>query len=110
MITLDEKTLWWWQPSRRDKEIVEVVTPEDELIAQFTYSGIHTLVSRDVKDDTVHGVLEVDDPYANRPAMLDQLVSMTVVLVERGRRRGRDLHGFEGTNALAGLASDGIKR
>ena len=108
MITLDGKALWWWQTSRRDNRVAEVVTSGNEIIAQFTYSGIHTLVGRDVKDDTVLGVLEVGDQYASQPAVLDQLVSMTVVLVERGRRRGRNLRGVEGTNALAGMVSDGI--
>lgn len=38
--------------------------------------------------------------------MLDQLVSMTVVLVERSKRRGRQLHGAEGISPMMSLASN----
>lgn len=107
MITIDGKPLWWWQPSRRDKQVAEVVTDTSKLIAQFTYTGEHTLVGRDVKDDAVLGVLEVDELYASQREVLDQLVSMAALLVERGRRRGRNLRGTEGTSPMAGLASNG---
>ena len=107
MITVGGIPLWWWQPSRRNKEIAELVTDRNELVAQFTYSGEHTLLGRDVKDDTVLGVLEVDGHYASQRNLLDQLVCTTVVLVERGRRRGRNLRGAEGTSPMFGLASGG---
>lgn len=106
-ITHDGKPLWLWQPSIQDKYLVQVLTASNELIAQFTYSGEHTFVGRDVKDNTVLGVLEVDGTHAHDQAMLDQLVCMTVVLVERSKRRGRKLHGAEGTSPMTSLALNG---
>ena len=107
MVTVDGKLQWWWQPSQGDKLVAEVVTAENDLMALFTYSGEHVLVGRDVKDDTVLGVLEIDAKYASQPSVLDQLVSMTVVLVERARRRGRNLRGAEGTSPRVSLAVTG---
>ncbi len=107
MVTVDGKPLWFWQPSQEDKYLVQVVTAANGLVAQFTYSGEHTFVGRDVKDDTVLGILEVAEPYASQQAVLDQLVSMTVVLVERSKRRGRKLHGSEGTRPMNSLALNG---
>ena len=105
MITVDGRAQWWWQPSRSNKYVAEVVTAGNELMGLFTYSGDHVLVGRDVKDDTVLGLLEIDMKYANQQSVLDRLVSMTVLLVERARRRGRNLHGADGTSPLATLAA-----
>ena len=108
MITHDGNPLWWWQPSQRDTKVAEVVTAGNEFMAQFTYSaGGHSLVGRDVKDDTVLGVLEVGGRYACQPAVLDQIVSMTAVLVERAKRRGRNQRGYEGTSPITSLAMGG---
>ena len=107
MVTVDGRPLWYWQPSQQDKYLVQVVTAANGLVAQFIYSGEHTFVGRDVKDDTVLGVLEVAEPYASQEAMLNQLVSMTIVLVERSKRRGRKLHGTEGTRPMMSLALNG---
>lgn len=107
MVTVDGKLLWYWQPSQEDRYLVQVVTAAKGLMAQFTYSGEHTFVGLDVKDDTVLGVLEVNEPYASQQAVLDQVVSMTVVLVERSKRRGRKLHGAEGSRPMMSLAPNG---
>ncbi|KAL6721162.1 hypothetical protein ACLMJK_000264 [Lecanora helva] len=105
VVTASGIALWWWQPSQRNKDVAEVVTSDNELIAQFTYSGEHVLFGRDVKDNTVLGVLEVDEQHAAQRAVLDELVSITAVLVERARRRGRNLRGYEGTGPRASLAA-----
>lgn len=92
MATVNGKPLWCWQPSQRDGYFVQVVTAAKGLLAPFTYSGENTLVGRDVEDDTVLGVLKVNEPHASQQAVLDQVVSMTDVLVESSKRRGRKLH------------------
>ena len=108
VVTVDGKALWWWQPSRHSKLVAEVVTARNELMAGFTFSGEHTLVGRNVKDDTVLGVLEVGEQYVKRREVLDQLVSMTVVLVERGKRRGQNLRAIERTSPIASSLSSGM--
>ena len=107
MVSVDGNPLQWWQPSRQNFHMAEVMNTRDEFMARFTYSGDHTLLGRDPKNDTVLGVLEVDGQHASQPAVLDQIVSMTAVLVERGRRRGRNMRKLEGSNPMASLMSGG---
>ncbi|KAK4696097.1 ribosome assembly protein 3, partial [Lecanoromycetidae sp. Uapishka_2] len=57
-ITANGKLCWWWQPSKVDKYRMEIVTPSDRLLAQFTYTGEHAFMGRDVKDGTVLGDLQ----------------------------------------------------
>lgn len=69
-------------------------------------------MGRDVKDDTGLGSLEVSEE-AYEQGVVDQMVCMTVVLVERTKRRGRKLKGSEGGAPMASLGSvaitDGFK-
>lgn len=107
MVTVDGTPLWWCQPSRQNILTTEVVSIHDELMARFTYSGDQTLLGIDLKNKTVLGVLEVDRKYTSQPTVLDQIVSMTVTLVERGRRRGRNLHRLDPTSPMASIMTGG---
>ncbi len=74
---------------------MQAVTAANGQMAQCTCSGETTFVGKIVENDTVLGVLEVGESYAGQQALLDELMSMKVVLVESQERRGLKLHGTE---------------
>ncbi|MCJ1274098.1 hypothetical protein MMC21_001893 [Puttea exsequens] len=93
--------LYWWQVSKANQYVIEIAITNNELVARFTYSGEHAYKGRDVKDGTVLGILEVAEA-----GVLDELVSMTVVLIERAKRRGKILKGADGTAPVTSLAAE----
>lgn len=101
--TIDGVPWGWWQPSQVDNLLVEMVAPSNELIARFVYSNDHNFSDKVIKFDTVLGKLQVDEQYASNQTMLDQVVCMTVTLVEREKRRQHKLRGEEGTAPVASL-------
>lgn len=86
-----------------DNLLVEIVAPSNELIARFAYSNNHNFSDKVIKFDTVLGELQVEEQYASNQTVLDQVVCMTVTLVEREKRRQHELKGEEGTAPVASL-------
>ncbi|KAF6219356.1 hypothetical protein HO133_005181 [Letharia lupina] len=101
--TIDGMPWGWWQPSQVDNLLVEIVAPSNELIARFVYSNDHNFSDKVIKFGTVLGELQVDEQYASNQTVLDQVVCMTVTLVEREKRRQHKLRGEEGTAPVASL-------
>ena len=101
--TIDGKPWGCWQPSQADNLLVEIVAPSNELIARFVYSNDHNFSDKVIKFGTVLGELQVDDQYASNQTVLDQVVCMTVTLVEREKRRQHKLRGEEGTAPVTSL-------
>ena len=98
--------LWgWWQPSQVDNLLVEIVAPSHEIIARFVYSNDHSFSDKIIKFGTVLGALQVDEQYANNQAVLDQIVCTTLTLVEKEKRRQRNLRREEGTPPVASLTA-----
>ena len=101
--TIDGKLWAWWQPSQADKLLVEIVAPSNDLIARFVYSNDHNFSDKVIKFGTMLGELQVDDQYASNQTVLDQVVCMTVTLVEREKRRQYKMRGEEGTAPVTSL-------
>ena len=93
----------WWQPSQVDNLLVEIVAPSNELIARFVYSNDHEFSDKVIKFNTVLGELQVDEQYASNQTLLDQVVCMTVTLIEREKRRQHNLRGEEKTAPVTRL-------
>ncbi len=81
-----------------------MVTTSNRLPAEFTYSGEHTFMGRDITDGAVLETLEVSEEGFEQ-GVLDQVVCITVVLVERAKRRGRFLKGADGGAPMTGLGT-----
>lgn len=105
IVTVNGQPVWWWQPSKVDKYRMEIVTSSNRLLARFAYSGEHTFMGRDVKHGTTLGNLEVSQE-AYEKGVVDQVVCMTIVFVERTKRRGRKLKGSEGGAPMTSLGSN----
>lgn len=103
-VNVNGKPCWWWQPSKVSKYRAEMVTPSNRLLAELTYSGEHTFMGRDVTDGAVLGTLKVSEE-AFEQGVLDQVVCITAVLVERAKRRGRILKGADGGAPMTGLGT-----
>ena len=104
VVAILDGELWgWWQPSQADNLLVEIVAPSNELIARFVYSNDHNFSDKVIKFGTVLGELQIDDQYASNQSVLDQVVCMTVTLVEREKRRQHKLRGEEGTAPVTSL-------
>ena len=101
--TIDGMPWGWWQPSQVDNLLVELVAPSNELIARFVYSNDHNFSEKVIKFGNVLGELQVDEQYASNETALDQVVCMTVTLIEREKRRQHKLKGEEGTAPVASL-------
>lgn len=101
--TIDGIPLGWWQPSQVDKLLVEIVTPSNELIAQFVHSNDHNFSNKVIKFGTVRGELQVNEQFASNQTVLDQVVCMAVTLTEREKRRQHKLRGEEGTAPATSL-------
>lgn len=107
--TIDGLPWGWWQPSRVDNLLVEIVAPSNELIARFIYSNDHNFSDKVIKFGTVLGELQVDERYVSNQAVLDQVVCTTVTLVEREKRRQRGLREEKG-KVSAASSTAGIPR
>ncbi len=94
-VNVNGKPCWWWQPFKVRKYRAEMVTTSNRLLAEFTYSGEHTFMGRDVTHGAILGTLEVGEE-AFEQGVLDQVVCITVVLVERAKRRRSILKGADG--------------
>ena len=101
--TIDGIPWGWWQPSQVDNLLVEIVAPSNELIARFVYSNDHNFSDKVIKFGTVLGELQVNEQYASNQTAMEQIVCMTVTLIEREKRRQHKLRGEEGTAPVTSL-------
>lgn len=86
---------------------MEIVTPSNRLMAQFTYTSEDTFIAKNIKDSTVLGTLEVAEA-ASQQCVLDQVVCTTVVLIERAKRRGQNLRKSDIMVPTTGLGATAI--
>lgn len=91
-----------------DNLLVEIVAPSNEFIARFVYSNEHNGSDKVIKFGTMLGELQIDGQYVNNQTVLDQLICMTVTLVEREKRRQQKLRGEEGRAPVASLEAGNV--